>query len=261
MKLGFTTLGTPDWDLDTICTRAREYGFQGIDFRGLGDEIDVTVLPAFTQGLAETRAQLEAAGLVAGISTSIKICDDTMLEANLAEARRTIPVAGELGMGVVRVFGGGDAPVRSVEELAQVGQRTMDAILALEGADPLMWVLETHDHWISSSDCKQVLDRVPNENFGILWDIGHTSRVGAEDPEESWDIFGDRVKHLHVKDAVFDRNHPQAMEDGWRYVEPGTGQLPLEKAVRMVVDRGYDGWFIFEHEKRWHRDLPEPEEM
>ena len=69
------------------------------------------------------------------------------------------------------------------------------------------------------------------------------------------------VYYLHVKDAVYDATHPQAMDDGWRYVEPGTGQLPLAQAIGLLKDRGYDAWVMFEHEKRWHPELSEPEEI
>ena len=261
MKIGFTTLGTPGWDLDTICERAKEYGFDGVDFRGIGEQIDITLLPEFTTGLAGTVAKLRAAGLAAGVSTSLKICDEKLMDQNVEEAVRTIPIAKALGIGVVRVFGGGDPGAHAMEALADTGQKTMEAVLALEDARDLHWVLETHDHWISSSDCKMLLDRVPDPAFGILWDIGHTSRVGAEAPEASLDVFGDRVCHLHVKDAIHDPSHPNAMADGWRYVEPGTGQLPLAQALRVLQERGFDRWVIFEHEKRWHDELPEPEEI
>ncbi len=259
MKVGFTTLGTPDWDLDEIICRAAEYGFDGVDFRGIGEEIDITVLEAFVADLERTAGQIRNAGLLAGVSTSLKICDASRITENMAEAERTISVAKALGMGVVRVFGGGNSSEHSKTSFAEVGGETMSSVLQLEGASDLQWVLETHDEWISSMDCKLVLDRVEDDNFGILWDIGHTSRVGDEAPRKSWERIGERVKHLHVKDAVYDITHKDAMADGWRYVPPGAGQLPLADAIRLVLGKGYDGWVIFEHEKRWHRDLPEPE--
>ena len=67
--------------------------------------------------------------------------------------------------------------------------------------------------------------------------------------------------HTHVKDAVHDPNQENAMDDGWKYVPPGEGQLPLEKALNLLKDRGYDGYVMFEHEKRWHPTLPEPEDI
>jgi sugar phosphate isomerase/epimerase len=262
MKIAFTTLGCPTWDLDTICRKAREYGFDGVDFRGLQGQIDVTLSPEYTEGLAATKQKLADAGiLVSGISSSITVCDASRIGENIAEARRTIPVARELGVAAIRIFGGGDVAAHPKEELAAVGQRTMTAVLGLEGARDLRWAFETHDHWIASADCKLLLDRIPDPAFGALWDLGHTARVGGEAPEVTMRALEGRIVYLHVKDAVYDPSHPQAMEDGWRYVAPGTGQLPLAKGIRLLQAQGYNGWLIFEHEKRWHPELPEPEEV
>jgi len=261
MKIGFSTLGCPGWDLDTICRKGSAFGFDGVDFRGVLDQIDVTVLPEFTDDLAATKRKLTDAGLaVSGIASSLRICEQDKFEPNMAEAERTIRVARGLGAQMVRVLGCGDIEKYSRDELASVGQRTMAAVLALDGARELKWVVETHDHWIASADCKLLLDGITDAEFGILWDMGHTTRVGQERPVDTLAAMGDRIFHLHVKDAVHDPAHPQAMADGWRYVAPGTGQLPLAEAIRLLRDRGYDGWLLFEHEKRWHAELPEPEE-
>lgn len=262
MEPSFTTLGCPDWDLDTVIRNGSSYGFSAVDFRGLQEEIDVTKLAAFTSDLAETKRKFSDVNLaVGGISTSIRICDETKIDANLEEVRRTIPIAAELDVALLRVFGGGLPEGKSKEELADLGQSMMEKILGIDGADAFRWVLETHDLWISSEDCRLLLDRVPQEAFGILWDVGHTARVGGEDPAASLAAFGDRAFYIHVKDAVYDTSHPEAMKDGWRYVEPGTGQLPLEAALQLMKERSYDGYVMFEWEKRWHRELPEPEEM
>jgi len=60
---------------------------------------------------------------------------------------------------------------------------------------------------------------------------------------------------------VHDPRHERAMDDGWRYVPPGRGQLPLAEAIPILKGEGYDGWLMFEHEKRWHPDLEEPEDI
>jgi sugar phosphate isomerase/epimerase len=262
VKIGFTTLGCPTWDVDTICRRGCEYGFDGVDFRGMQDGIDITVMPEFTTDLTVTKRRFADAGLaVSGISSSLKICDEDRLDDNLEEARRTLPLAHELEVTTIRVFGAGDSTRYSRAELADTGQRTMEAVFKLDGADDFKWVFETHDEWIAATDCTLLLDRIPDPAFGVLWDMGHTTRVGGESPEVSANALGDRIYCLHVKDAIYDTDHPQAMEDGWRYVAPGAGQLPLAEAMALLRRRGYDGWLIFEHEKRWHQDLPEPEEI
>ena len=62
MKLAFMTLGCPNWDMDTICKRGHEYGFDGADFRGYLDTIDVTLRPEFTSLAAATRRMLTDTG-------------------------------------------------------------------------------------------------------------------------------------------------------------------------------------------------------
>ena len=262
MKLSFTTLGCPEWDLDTICAKGSEYGYDGVDFRGLQETMDITQLPAFTSGIAETRSKLQDAGMeVSGVSSSIRVCVPEKLEENVEEARRSIPVAKELGCGAIRVFGAGDSQAHSKEELADIGRDTMQQILALDGAGDLKWLFETHDEWIKAVECKLLLDRIPNEAFGVLWDMGHTARVGEESPEQTYQAVGPRVGYTHIKDAIYEPEHAEAMKDGWRYVPPGTGQLPLQEAIALLKAHGYDGWIMFEHEKRWHQELEDPEQI
>ena len=261
MKLSFTTLGCPSWDLDTLCHRGREYGFAGVDFRGYLDSLDVTRLPEFTTQAAETRRRLADAGLeTSGISSSIRICDSGQLADNLEEARRTIETAHALGAKNIRVFGGGDLKSHSREALIQTGCDCMGQLLALDGADELHWLFESHDIWIKASDCRLLLDGIPHPAFGALWDIGNRPPEGGETLEKIYAAIGPRIGYTHLKDAVYEPGHPQALDSGWRYVLPGEGQIPLAEAVHLLEAKGYDDWLVFEHEKRWHPDLPEPEE-
>ncbi len=272
MKLTFMTLGCPGWDLDTICARGRDYGFDGVDFRGYLDTLDITTLPMFTTGAAKTRRQLNDAGLeVSCISSSIAVCKVGARQANLDEARRTIVTARGMGAGIVRLFGSSgafkDLDTHSRSELAKIGCDMVEEILALDDARELLWVFETHDLWVKANDARLLLDAIPSPNFGALWDMGHTFRVGGESPEQTWAAIGSRVGYVHVKDAAFDPAHPQAMSEnfeggtrvGWRYMLPGTGQLPLATSIGLLKAAGYSGWLVCEHEKRWHRELPEPE--
>ena len=259
MKLSFMTLGCPNWTLEQVIAKAVEYGFDAVDFRGLGDTIDVTTLPAFTTGVAATRKQFNDAGIaVSGISSSISLCDPSKRQTNLDEAKRTIDVAQALSAPNVRVFGNGD-PKLGKPELTKIGADCMRAILDLPNAKKLTWLFETHDEWVRGADAKLLLDAIPDAAFGALWDMGHTSRVGGEKPAETFSYIGPRVRYAHVKDAIYDKSHPQATGDGWRFVIPGQGQLPLAESIEILKKAGYTGYLLFEHEKRWHPELEEPE--
>jgi fatty-acyl-CoA synthase len=39
MKLAFSTLGCPDFEWSDIYSLAKDFGFQGIEMRGLGDDM------------------------------------------------------------------------------------------------------------------------------------------------------------------------------------------------------------------------------
>jgi sugar phosphate isomerase/epimerase len=258
MKLSFLTLGCPTWNLETICAQGRALGFDGVDFRGLAETLDVTTLPAFTTNAAATKRMLADAGLeVSGISSSIQVCDASARNAILDEAKRTIAVCHGLGCVNVRVFGGGKVGEIARERAAAVGRECVEQILALDGASSVRWLFETHDHWVRAADCRLLLDAIPSPAFGALWDMGHTYRVGGERPADSYAAVGPRVRYTHVKDAVRDA----ASNDGWRYVAPGEGELPLAESVSLLRAGGYDGWLAFEHEKRWIPSLPEPEQI
>lgn len=260
MKLSFTTLGCPNWDLQTVCTNARKYGFDGIDFRGLQDALDVTTTPQFTTGIAATRRMIMDAGLeVSGFSTSICVCDASKHRQYTEEARRTIAAALDLTCPNIRVFPGGDIKT-SNEERAKIGQAYLRELLRLDGAQFLNWCVETHDTCTSGKGLAFFLNGIDHPSVGALWDIGHPPRFHGESPAETYAAIGKRVKYTHVKDAVKDPTHPHAAEDGWRYVSPGEGQIPLKEAVDELKKGGYTGYLTLEHEKRWHKDLPEPEE-
>ncbi len=262
MKLSMMTLGCPNWDLLTILKRAAEYGFHAVDFRGIQDILDITVHPAFTQHLATTRRMIADHGLkVSCISSSLSVCNPEKLQSNLEEAKRTVGLARELDVPYVRVFGGSVVEKIGREAGVLAGLDCMNQILAMEGATSVRWVFETHDDWMRGADCRLLLDGIANPAFGCLWDTGHTFRVAKEPPEETYRLIGERVHYVHVKDAVHEPGHKDAGKDGWRYVAPGTGVLPLERSIRILQEHGYEGYLVFEHEKRWHKTLPEPEEI
>ncbi|WP_246310458.1 sugar phosphate isomerase/epimerase family protein [Halorarum halophilum] len=255
-----TTLGCPKWDIETVFTRASDYGFDGVDFRGLQENLDITRQPEFTSEMDQTRRLLDEAGLsVSALSSSIEICNSDSSEENVSRARRLLPIAHGLDVEYIRVFGKGDSDTQSDSEMARTGRTTMEQILSLEGATDVQWIVETHDNWTQSEDCRVLVDRVDSPNVSVLWDVGHTARTGSESPAETLETLGSSIEYVHIKDAVYEPDHEYAMDDGWRYVAPGTGELPLAETIQLLRRVCFDGWVLFEHEKRWHPELQDPE--
>ena len=255
MKLAFTTLGCPDWDFATIVARAAEYGFDGVDFRGVGGEMDIWKLAEFSSDIAETAARVRDAGLeVPCISSSGRLLQDTDEDRrtsidNVADSAR---VGQALGATRVRVFGGynGDRPYDEALEEAAGVLDTMAREAAKYGVAVLV---ETHDDWIATDKVCALLDAAVEPNIGAIWDINHPFRAAGEQPEQSWANFGRHVKYLHVKDTA------EAADGEKAHCLMGEGEVPVREIVALLQREGYDGWLAYEWEKQWHPEIADPE--
>jgi len=255
MKLSFTTLGCPDWDLDTIITRAVEYGFDGVDFRGCAGEMDIWKLPEFSRGLAETAARVKDAGLeVPCMSSSGRLLVDTDEDRtkSLDNLTHFVEIGAALGAKSVRVFGGYNAE-RSFDEALKEAAGVLDEMAGEAAKFGAAVLVETHDDWIATDKLSALLDAAAEPNVGAIWDINHPFRRADEQPGQSWANFGKHVKYVHVKDTRMTADGkagPCLM---------GEGEVPVAEVVGLLRREGYDGWLAYEWEKKWHLDIEEPE--
>ena len=97
------------------------------------------------------------------------------------------------------------------------------------------------------------------ETVGICLDVGHYT-VGGGNPVEALKTFGERVRHVHLKD-VDPGVHAQLREgalDGFNaatrlrvFTELGSGSLDLMGILRVLDARGYAGWLMVEQDSSW----------
>jgi sugar phosphate isomerase/epimerase len=255
MKLSFSTLGCPKWTLDQILEQAEALGFGGIDFRGVGDAIDITTMPEFTTQLNQTAARLAQRKLVVpSLNSSVTLVtfDPTRWDAAIAEAQRYAQLAERLGTPFVRVFGGKIPAGVAREEARALAQRHLRQLAKICATHRCMPLLESHDDWTTSEELLPLLDGLDRGQVGIIWDIEHPHRKG-----ESAAAFAAAMKpwirHAHVKDSVRDADHN-------RPVLLGEGTVPVRQCIAALKSIGYDGWYCYESEKRWHAGAPEPEQ-
>jgi len=253
MKLGASTLGCPDWTLDEILDRLPGYGYEGVELRGLGPDLDLTQSPAFAgSAIEETRRRFADAGLaVCGLDTSCSFTDPdkAVRERSRLDAEEAIILAHLLQAPTVRVFGGGiaegasraDAVGYLVENLAALGNFISDA-----GGEVTL-VLETHDAFSTGAQVAEVLGQVSHPHVRALWDLHHPFRQG-EAPEETFRALGPYVEQAHVKDS----------KPGGTYCLLGEGDVPVLEMLRLLKRGGYEGWINLEWDKRWIPALADP---
>ncbi|MDD3947270.1 MAG: TIM barrel protein, partial [Clostridia bacterium] len=106
MKLAFSTLGCPDFDWSDIYSMAKDCGFQGIELRGLGDDIFAYKKPFASENIADTveflkKRRLEIPCISSG--NCIKYADKK--EENIAILTEYIELAAKLNSSFIRVLG------------------------------------------------------------------------------------------------------------------------------------------------------------
>ena len=254
MKLAFSTLGCPEWALDTVLQRAVEYGYTGVDIRGIGSELDVYRLPEFSGDAEKTASRFRDRGVqVSCFSTSIHLLSGPRADA-WDEFHRYAELCALFETPGLRVFGG-DLNGRSREDGVQVAAEFLHELAeAAEEYDLGVWV-ETHDDWTSSEHVKMLLDAVNHPRVGVVWDMFHTWRDGQEPLAKSQQLLGSKIVNTHWKDAVSD----PVMSAGYRYCLPGDREFDFQEAAGCLTAADYAGWYTLEWEKRWHSSLPDPE--
>ena len=153
---------------------------------------------------------------------------------------------------MVRTFGGNVADGQTLEDAIDwVAASLAEAAPAAEKLGVNI-VLETHDAFCRGADVARVLAQVPAASVGAVWDVHHPFRMG-ESIEETWRQVGERVKHVHIKDA---RRRP---DGSWQLVLLGQGEVPCHAVIELLDRENYGGYVCAEWEKKWHPEIEEPE--
>jgi sugar phosphate isomerase/epimerase len=256
LPLAFSTLGCPEWAWSKILDEADRLGYAAIELRGLQGEMDLTKRPEFqAPQLKENLDRLAARGLRIsdlGASAEMHHPEGPDRTANLDEGRRFIDLAHALGAPYVRVFGNkwvaGEDRRTTLERIA-AGLRTLGEHAKGSGVGVL---IESHGDFMKSPDLLELLTAANTPNVGLLWDAHHTVVSGHEAPADTFRALGRFIHHTHLKDS-----RPEG--DGVRYVLTGDGTVPVKEIVKVLVKGGYQGFYCYEWEKKWHPEIEEPE--
>ena len=250
MKFSFSTLGCPDWTWGEILSAAKDIGYNGIELRGILEDIFMPKLHIFTKDyIGKTVEQLKGYGIeVACIATECYLHRND--KDYLAMTRDYIELAKSLNCKYIRVLGDTDPqPGRSVDK-ELVLQRLQRLAPVAEQAGVCMLV-ETNGVFANTADLKALIEKVNSPSVQVLWDINHPIRNFGEDVQTTYANIGKYVRHVHVKDSV--------MEDEKLTIKMlGYGNLPIGQCMEILRDNGYAGYISLEWTKRWNQELEDP---
>jgi sugar phosphate isomerase/epimerase len=257
MKLAFSTLGCPLWSLDKAIRAAEAYGFQGIEVRGLEDDLDITRRSEFTSKVNLSRRQLQDHGVeIACFSSSVALSgtDDTGSRKSMDELKRYAQLCVTFGTPFIRIFGGRIGP-DSRESALDTAAANLLKMADIVRDTRVKILIETHDDWMRADHLKSLMTAVSSDAVGLLWDVNHPFMFLGEAPATTWEQTGAWILHTHWKDS----NRNPRTQHGFEPCLMGHGQVPHQEIHQVLKNGNYQGYLSLEWEKRWHPEIAEPE--
>ena len=249
MKIAFSTLGCPDFSWNDIYSMAKDFGFDGIEIRGLGSEIFAVNAQPFTEAqlphtvkkLSELRLQIPC--LSSGCC--LKFAEDA--EKNHMEILQYIELASKLGTPYIRVLADLEPqPNGEVDDNVVLAALKRLAPIAEEKGVTLL--VETNGVYSDTSRLCSLLDHVASDAVAALWDLHHPYRFAGEKPGKTVHNLGAYIKYVHIKDSVMENGVP-------KYRMMGEGDLPIDDMMMALRSINYEGYVSLEWVKRWAADL------
>src|SRR5262245_3895599 len=256
-RIGCSTISFRHLPLDRALGWIKELGFAEIDLGALPgvcdhvpyaidrDAVDAVTATVGASGLLVRSINGDIGDLNRPLDTAGRAARDGHLEMLLA------PTAATGAQALVLPCGALDhQPLTSlagdldlvVHELTRVAERAAD-----HGVE--VWTESLHFHRLCSNieRARQLTDRLAGTPVRIVMDFSHIVASGG-DPEDFVGRFGDRIAHVHIRDAV----------PGNINLSVGRGSVDFARGLKTLADKGYAGHFALELETRDITDHQRP---
>jgi sugar phosphate isomerase/epimerase len=253
MQFGFSTLGDGTLSYQGATELATRFGMDFLELRVLEGNLN---LPEYFKSKNITPEMIARSKPTHAYCSSLKL---TKAEpADIEAFYAAVELADRLNAPYVRVFGGGAWKDPVTSELIERGAKTLrevQAELKRRGLRPEL-LLETHDAFSSSTTILQLIHGLDTP-LNIIWDTHHTWKLGGESPQDTWELMGPIIRHVHYKDSYTTLKTPA----GYRFVNPGEGEYPTKALFHVLKANGYSAGVSLESEKHWRPEIPDLVDM
>ena len=256
MKLAFSTLGCPDWDLDAMIRAARKFGYEGIELRALKGSLDLLSRPEFAPSqIAQTKAFLKDEGVeICCVDTSCTFhSPDVSERANqVGIALAHAELAAKLGAPLIRVFPDKIQPGAQREQTRDWIAESLHAV-AERMPDDVDVALETHGDFANAEAAAEIVNLADHPKVKLIWDVANSVAAG-DTIERAGRVVRSYLAHIHLRDAK-----PVAGLEHWLPVFAGHGRVSFTETLNTIRELNYDGYVSFEWEKYWRPEIEQPE--
>ncbi|MCX7745518.1 MAG: sugar phosphate isomerase/epimerase [Clostridia bacterium] len=252
MKISFSTLGCPGWSWEDMLVTAKDLGFNGIEIRGIENELYVPKAnPFLPSNIGKTKDRLHKLSLeIPCLTSSCYLFEKSNIDFFIEEGKDYVDLANRLGTPYVRVLGDSDpAPERDIDfDFVASNLSTLSDYA--EGKNVKV-LIETNGFFADSNQMLKMMEKVKSPNLGVLWDIHHPFRFANEPVKETYSKLKNYIQFIHIKDS--------SIENGKvKYKMMGHGDIPVKEVLLLLKENQYSGYVSLEWVKRWCMDLEEP---
>ena len=254
MLVSFSTLACPKWRWEKILDQARQFGYDGIEIRGIEGEMDLSRLkPFFPEHIEKTLENLRERQLkISCLDTSCSFAEVEKFVRSIEEGQIAIDLAQKLDCRFIRVFADSAPIVNMDDALLDRIASGLDILGSYAIGKDVSVLIETHGAFSTGDMMARLLEHVKRPEVGVLWDITNGYIDYGEPIAVTCRKLGSLIRHTHIKDAQ--GTYPHA-----GLCLFGQGVMSAAEIIGLLASIGYTGWLSLEWEKMWHPELEEPE--
>ena len=252
--IAFSTLACPHWQIETIITKAIEYGYDGIEWRGGPQGHVEPTMPSAQKTILQK--MLMDTGLIAVAVTAYTSFVSPLASerrSNIDELMRYTDLAAELDAPYVRTFLGelpegtklDSSLYKNISDCLRVASEYAESV-------GVKIAIEPHDDFVRSAIIASILNQLQSQQaLRVIWDLGNAFAAG-EELAEGYDLLNEHLAYVQVKDG-------KGRAPNWQLCSLGEGDIPLGQAFNLLMANDYQGAFSVEWEYAWHPELDPPE--
>ena len=242
-KVGICEFCMPVWGPDSVYFAA-DCGFEGVqitDLRGAYRGfplLNKRIQEGYLEAVERTKVEVPSLHLMALSHSNGPILPKNSPENEMARLALRKGIESSLALGIKSLnLSGGDKTAMEPVLNVEVWNNLIDFLNYSVKACAEHGIVVAYETSMGIERLSEFLERIPG--LTLNYDIWNSVIVGTgfEIP-----LFkADRIDHVHIKDAYFN------LEKGVnRPVITGTGNGNIAEGVRLLKEKGYDGWYYSE---------------
>lgn len=251
-RVTFSTLACPAWSVEAIVANALTFGYDGIEWRGgTAGHINPSASPSRRRSLRQQMADANLLSLAVTSYTNFVADEAAVRAANVEDLKRYLDLAADIEAKYVRAFLGELAAHQTIDNAYPHIIECLKQCVEHAQSVGVGIAVEHHDSFVRTAALVPILEKIRDSSVGAVWDIANAYSAG-EDAQEGISNLHNHISYVQVKDGT--GQHAE-----WRLTNVGEGNVPLQKAFRLLREHNYDGAFSLEWEYAWHPELEPPE--